>query len=273
MRTFVYDGTGEAFLYVTGAGVLYDASNRPLGMVQDEQVVTGGRFARRLVRRRVFVGRGRLPARVRQGCEGAGGARAAQNKATRLQTQPTPFTPAPTSRPAYQTYSQLAVVAANLSNLQQRSKSVISFDLSDEQRQIQALARQFAREVVIPNAAQYDRDESFPADIVAQAHELGLLNVIVPEAVGGLGLGMMEEVVHRRRTRLRLHGYLHDFDGLRTRHHAHFDSRKRRAKGKVFGAAAGRPQARRLRLVRSRQRLGRRRDEDARGVRRRRGRL
>ena len=72
---------------------------------------------------------------------------------------------------------------------------MISFDLSDEQKQIQALARQFAREVVIPNAAQYDRDESFPADIVAQAHDLGLLNVIVPEAVGGLGLGMMEEVV------------------------------------------------------------------------------
>ncbi|CAN5895429.1 acyl-CoA dehydrogenase family protein [soil metagenome] len=72
---------------------------------------------------------------------------------------------------------------------------MISFDLSDEQKQIQALARQFAREVILPNAAQYDRDESFPADIVAQAHGLGLLNVIIPEAVGGLGLGMMEEVV------------------------------------------------------------------------------
>ncbi|CAN5895463.1 hypothetical protein BH24DEI2_BH24DEI2_04840 [soil metagenome] len=40
MRTFIYDRTGEAFLYVTGAGVLYDAQNRHLGLIQDEQVVT-----------------------------------------------------------------------------------------------------------------------------------------------------------------------------------------------------------------------------------------
>ena len=40
MRTFIYDVSGEAFLYMAGAGVLYDASNQPLGMIQDEQVVT-----------------------------------------------------------------------------------------------------------------------------------------------------------------------------------------------------------------------------------------
>ena len=72
---------------------------------------------------------------------------------------------------------------------------MISFELSDEQKQIQALARQFAREVILPNAAKYDREESFPEGIVAQAHGLGLLNVIIPESVGGLGLGMLEEVV------------------------------------------------------------------------------
>ena len=72
---------------------------------------------------------------------------------------------------------------------------MISFDLTDEQKQFQSLARQFARDVIIPNAAQHDRDESFPEDIVAQAHELGLLNVLIPEAVGGLGLGMIDEVV------------------------------------------------------------------------------
>ena len=72
---------------------------------------------------------------------------------------------------------------------------MISFDLTDEQKQIQSLARQFARDAITPVAAQHDRDESFPEDIVAQAHELGLLNTIVPEAFGGLGLGMMDEVV------------------------------------------------------------------------------
>ncbi len=72
---------------------------------------------------------------------------------------------------------------------------MIDFSLTDEQRQIQTLARQFARDVIAPNAARFDREESYPAELIAQAHELGLLNVIVPEAVGGLGLGMLEEVV------------------------------------------------------------------------------
>ncbi len=72
---------------------------------------------------------------------------------------------------------------------------MIDFSLSDEQRQIQSLARQFAKDVIIPNAASYDREESYPAEIVAQAAELGLLNTIIPETVGGLGLGMLEEVI------------------------------------------------------------------------------
>jgi acyl-CoA dehydrogenase len=72
---------------------------------------------------------------------------------------------------------------------------VIDFSLSDEQRQIQALARQFAREVIVPRAAEHDRNESYPEDIVAQAFELGLLNTIIPEELGGLGLGILEEVL------------------------------------------------------------------------------
>ena len=40
MRKFIYDASGEACLYVTGAGAVFDAHNRPVGLVQDEQVVT-----------------------------------------------------------------------------------------------------------------------------------------------------------------------------------------------------------------------------------------
>ena len=72
---------------------------------------------------------------------------------------------------------------------------MIDFELTDEQKQIQALARDFARDTIIPVAATHDRDETYPADVVAAAHELGLLNVTVPQAVGGLGLGMVDEVV------------------------------------------------------------------------------
>lgn len=72
---------------------------------------------------------------------------------------------------------------------------MIDFSLTDEQRQFQSLARQFARDVIIPNAAKHDQEESYPEAVVAQAHELGLLNTIVPEAQGGLGLKMLDEVV------------------------------------------------------------------------------
>jgi acyl-CoA dehydrogenase len=72
---------------------------------------------------------------------------------------------------------------------------MIDFSLSDEQRQIQSLARQFAKEVIIPRAAAHDQAESYPEDIVARAHDLGLLNVSIPEPLGGLGLNMMDEVI------------------------------------------------------------------------------
>ena len=72
---------------------------------------------------------------------------------------------------------------------------MIDFELTEEQEQVQALARSFTRDHVIPVAAQHDKEESYPAAVIAKAHELGLLNVIVPQSVGGLGLGMVDEVV------------------------------------------------------------------------------
>ena len=72
---------------------------------------------------------------------------------------------------------------------------MIDFSLSDEQKQFQSLARQFAKDTIIPCAARFDREERYPEDVVAQAHELGLLNTGIPESVGGLGLGMLDEVI------------------------------------------------------------------------------
>jgi acyl-CoA dehydrogenase len=72
---------------------------------------------------------------------------------------------------------------------------VIDFDLNDEQRQIRSLAHDFARDVILPVAAEHDRAASFPAAVVAQAFELGLTNVNIPPEVGGLGLGMLDEVL------------------------------------------------------------------------------
>ena len=72
---------------------------------------------------------------------------------------------------------------------------MIDFSLTNEQKQFQSLARQFSKDIIIPQAAEFDQKEEYPVEIVKQAHELGLLNTIIPESVGGLGLGLLDEVI------------------------------------------------------------------------------
>ncbi len=66
------------------------------------------------------------------------------------------------------------------------------FQLTDEQRMIQDLARSFADREIIPLAAQADRDEQFPLAVQAKALALGLLNLALPAEHGGAGLGALE---------------------------------------------------------------------------------
>jgi butyryl-CoA dehydrogenase len=63
----------------------------------------------------------------------------------------------------------------------------MNFDLTDEQKAIQALCREFAREVVAPAAETLDREARFPLEIVARMAELGLLGLPFPEEYGGAG--------------------------------------------------------------------------------------
>ena len=64
----------------------------------------------------------------------------------------------------------------------------VSFALSDEQRALRELAREFAEREIRPRAAEYDENSTHPADVVAKAHEVGLMNPHVPQEYGGLGL-------------------------------------------------------------------------------------
>jgi acyl-CoA dehydrogenase len=64
----------------------------------------------------------------------------------------------------------------------------ISFALTPEQRELRGLAREFAEKEIRPKAAEYDEHQTHPADLVAKAHELGLMNVHIPEEYGGPGL-------------------------------------------------------------------------------------
>jgi short-chain 2-methylacyl-CoA dehydrogenase len=63
------------------------------------------------------------------------------------------------------------------------------FDLTDEQSQIQQLARDFANREVKPVAEELDRDHRFPYELVKKLGELGLMGVPYPEEYGGGGAG------------------------------------------------------------------------------------
>ena len=68
----------------------------------------------------------------------------------------------------------------------------MNFALSEEQTQLQELARKFAKEEIIPKAAHHDETGEYPREIAKKAWELGLMNTHVPQEYGGLGLGVLE---------------------------------------------------------------------------------
>jgi acyl-CoA dehydrogenase len=69
---------------------------------------------------------------------------------------------------------------------------MLDYSLSEEQRQLRDLAREFSRDVVAPAAPGHDETGEFPFEICRQAWELGLMNIHIPESFGGLGLGSLD---------------------------------------------------------------------------------
>jgi acyl-CoA dehydrogenase len=68
----------------------------------------------------------------------------------------------------------------------------LSFQLTDEQRSLGELAHEFAEKEIRPRAADYDEEQTHPADVLAIAHGLGLMNIHVPVEYGGPELGLLE---------------------------------------------------------------------------------
>jgi len=66
------------------------------------------------------------------------------------------------------------------------------FDLNDEQRQIQEMARQFTASAITPHAAEWDEKHIFPRETIQSAAELGFGSIYVSEESGGIGLGRLE---------------------------------------------------------------------------------
>lgn len=71
----------------------------------------------------------------------------------------------------------------------------MDFALTEEQVMISDLAKKFAQEVIAPNAAEFDASAEFPADIVEQARELGLMNVSIPDEFGGTGGSVLDLIL------------------------------------------------------------------------------
>jgi acyl-CoA dehydrogenase len=68
----------------------------------------------------------------------------------------------------------------------------ISFELTGEQKALRELAHEFAEKEIRPRQAAYDEHSTHPADVLANAHKVGLLNLHVPEVYGGLGLSCFD---------------------------------------------------------------------------------
>jgi alkylation response protein AidB-like acyl-CoA dehydrogenase len=71
----------------------------------------------------------------------------------------------------------------------------MEFELSSEQREIQALAREFAEAEIVPYAGQWDREHRFPAELLPKLAELGLMGVCVPEELGGAGADFLSYIL------------------------------------------------------------------------------
>ncbi|WP_107954371.1 acyl-CoA dehydrogenase family protein [Sphingomonas faeni] len=66
------------------------------------------------------------------------------------------------------------------------------FDLTDDQREIQDLARRFTADRITPHAAEWDEKHIFPRETIKAAAELGFAAIYVSEESGGIALGRLE---------------------------------------------------------------------------------
>jgi acyl-CoA dehydrogenase len=69
---------------------------------------------------------------------------------------------------------------------------VVDFTLTDEQKSLRELAHDFAEKEIRPVAWEHDKDGSWPAEVFAKAHEVGLMNTHIPEEYGGPGLSYLD---------------------------------------------------------------------------------
>ena len=71
----------------------------------------------------------------------------------------------------------------------------MDFGLTEEQRDIQKMTRDFAQDHIAPGAAERDRDKIFPRELFTQLGELGLMGACIPERYGGAGTDFLAYIL------------------------------------------------------------------------------
>jgi acyl-CoA dehydrogenase len=76
-----------------------------------------------------------------------------------------------------------------------KEERVIDFSLSEEQKALQEMSREFSVKEMKPNAAKYDKGEEFPEDVMKKAFEVGFLTCTIPKEYGGGGLSELDTAI------------------------------------------------------------------------------
>jgi acyl-CoA dehydrogenase len=80
-------------------------------------------------------------------------------------------------------------------NVMEETASGLQFELTGDQKMLQDLARDFARNEIIPRAEHYDQSGEWPWEIWQKARKAGLVNLNIPEEYGGGGASVLEECI------------------------------------------------------------------------------
>ena len=71
----------------------------------------------------------------------------------------------------------------------------MSFDLSEDQRAFQRIAKDFSIKELAPNAGEWDAKGEFPVETIKKAGDLGFCSLYVSEEDGGMGLGRLDSSI------------------------------------------------------------------------------
>jgi alkylation response protein AidB-like acyl-CoA dehydrogenase len=70
----------------------------------------------------------------------------------------------------------------------------MNFDYSETQTMIAESARDFAEKYIRPHIMEWDESQKFPVPLFKKMGEMGFMGVLVPEELGGSGLGYHEYI-------------------------------------------------------------------------------